>query len=253
MTADSGHEPIFVFDSREEFRPVAVESVERIETTLAGAGERDGERVSLDSLPKSGRMNFPPNPRTYEAAMESEFGNVGYRRVVEGGGFTWVQYWLWYLYNPKKVLVTGNHEGDWEFVQVAYAGDVPVCMTTSQHHSGGARMWWEVEVLNGHPLVCAALGSHANYFTPVSQIPEIGDDGDGLGDVLDAIEWRDFDSWSTWPGLWGNSTGQGHSPDSPGSQGDRWSEPHVYHSKAHHQPLPADWPKEAMANARTTA
>jgi hypothetical protein len=235
MTTDRGHEPVFVFDSREEFRPVAVESVEAIETTLADAGDRDGERVSLDALPKEGgRMNFPPDPRTYEGAMESQFGNVGYRRSVEGGGLTWFQYWLWYLYNPKKVLVTGNHEGDWEFVQVGYAGEAPVCMTTSQHHSGGARMWWEVEVRDGRPLVYVALGSHANYFTPVSQIPEIGDDGDGRGDVLDAVQWRDFGSWSAWPGLWGNSTEQGRSPQSPGSQGDRWKAPHRYHSKAHH-------------------
>ncbi len=181
-------------------------------------------------------MNFPPEPRTYEDAMESQFGNVGYRRSVEGGGLTWFQYWLWYLYNPKKVLVTGNHEGDWEFVQVGYAGDQPICMTTSQHHSGGARMWWEMEVEGSRPVVYPALGSHANYFTPVSQIPEIGDDGDGGGARLDAIEWQEFGPWATWPGQWGNSTGQGHSPDSPGSQGDRWSAPHLYHSKAHHQP-----------------
>jgi hypothetical protein len=237
MATDSGREPIFVFDSREEFMPVAVESVEKIETTLADAGARDGERVALGALPEEGgRMNFPPDPRTYEGAMEAQFGNVGYRRSVKGGGLIWLQYWLWYLYNPKKVLVTGNHEGDWEFVQVGYAGQTPVCMTTSQHRSGGARMWWEVEIRDSRPLIYVALGSHANYFKPVSQIPEIGDDGDGRGDVLDAVRWRDFGSWSTWPGLWGNSTGQGRSPDSPGSQGDRWKAPHRYHSKARHQP-----------------
>ena len=233
MTSTSGQEPIFVFDSREEFMPVAVESIEAMGATFA----ENGQPVSLDSLPQSGgTMNFPPNPRTYEDAMESKFGAIAYRRTVEGGDLTWVQYWLWYLYNPKKVLVTGNHEGDWEFVQVGYAGEHPVCMTTSQHHSGGARMWWEVERSDGRPVVYVALGSHANYFTPVSQIPEIGDDGDGNGARLESLEWRDFGAWANWPGQWGNSTGQGRSPQSPGSQGSRWAAPHLYHSSAHHQP-----------------
>ena len=85
--------------------------------------------------------------------MQKEFGGVGYRRSIKGGGLTWVQYWLWSLYNPKKVVVTGNHEGGWEFAQVGYAGDQPVCMTCFQHRSGGSRMWWEVEVEQGRPVV----------------------------------------------------------------------------------------------------
>lgn len=233
MTVGGSHEPIFVFDSREEFLPLAVESVEAVPTTLVNADETTGGQTSLDELPADGgRMNFPPNPATYEKRMQGQFGKVGYRRSVEGGGLTWAQYWLWYLYNPKKVVVTGNHEGDWEFVQVGYAGDTPVCMTASQHHSGGARMWWDVSCRDGRPLVYVALGSHANYFERVDQLPEIGDEGDGQGVVLDVIEWREFGSWATWPGRWGNSTGEGKSPESPGCQGDRWNAPHRYHSKA---------------------
>jgi hypothetical protein len=237
MALGDGQIPIFVFDSREEFKPVAVESVEALDATLADAGDRDGEKVALDHLPEAGgRINLPPDPRSYEQRMQAEYGNVGYRRTVKGGGLTWIQYWLWYLYNPKKVVVTGNHEGDWEFAQVGYAGDQPVCMTTSQHRSGGSRMWWEVELRDGRPAVYVALGSHANFFGPVDQFPEIGDDGDGEGAVLDAIEWRAFGEWKDWPGIWGNSMGQGRSPQSPGSQGDRWKRPHLYHGKARHQP-----------------
>lgn len=233
MIPGEGREPIFVFDSREEFQPVAVESIEALKATLVKAGDADAGLVSLDALPAAGgRMNLPPNPKTYEPEMQDRFGRVGYRRRVKGGGFTWVQYWLWYLYNPKKVLVTGDHEGDWEFVQVAYAADMPVCMTASQHHSGGSRMWWEVELRGKRPVVYPALGSHANYFKPVDQLPEIGDKGDGKGDVWDSIEWRDFGAWEDWPGRWGNSTGEGKSPESPGSQGDRWKAPHRYHSKS---------------------
>jgi len=237
MALDNDREPIFVFDSREEFKPVAVESVEALKATLIRPNGSPGAAVSLGSLPSDGgRMNLPPDPKKGETKLPNEYRNVGYRRVVAGAGLKWVQYWLWYIYNPKRVFVTGDHEGDWEFVQVGYAGSLPVCMTCSQHHSGGSRMWWDVKLRDGRPLVYAALGSHANYFEPVEQVPEIGDTGDGEGEVLDSIEWRDFGPWATWGGRWGNSTGEGKSPQSPGAQGDRWHAPHLYHSDAQYQP-----------------
>ncbi len=233
MALDSGREPIFVLDSREGFKPVAVESVEALGATLILPDGSSGGKAKLDSLPaRGGRMNLPPDPRKGEAALPADLRNVAYRRVVAGAGLKWVQYWLWYLYNPKRVFVTGEHEGDWEFVQVGYAGTLPVCVTCSQHHSGGSRMWWDVELRDGRPVVYPALGSHANYFTPVEQLPEIGDIGDGDGEVLDSIEWREFGIWAKWPGRWGNSTGEGRSPQSPGSQGDRWHAPHEFHSEA---------------------
>lgn len=228
------HDPIFVFDSEEEFRPLAVESAEAVPATIVHHDGSDGGAVSLAALAADGgRMNFPPDPQSYEDRMQGSFGKVGYRRQVVGGGLTWVQYWLWYLYNPKVILdVTGKHEGDWEFVQVGYAGDQPVCVTCSQHHSGGSRMWWDVERRDGRPVIYPALGSHANYFATTEQFPGIGDRADGKGETLAAIEWRDFGGWATWPGLWGNSTGPGHSPSSPGCQGERWNSPHRFHSKA---------------------
>lgn len=231
------HDPIFILDSRERFQPLAVESVETAGATLVGAGSSAPAPVSLAALPDAGgRMNFPPHPETYEKALRDEHGRVGYRRQVEGGGLVWVQYWLWYVHNPKVFLVAGDHEGDWEFVQVGYGGDVPVCITASQHQTGGSRMWWNVERRKGRPLIYVARDSHANYFRPVDQIPEFGDEGDGKGEVLDDLEWRDFDdAWSAWPGRWGNSTGPGRSPQSPGSQGERWAAPHRYHTKSRSQ------------------
>jgi hypothetical protein len=226
-------DPIFVLDSREDFQPIAVESAEQVPATLVRSDGKPGGDVVLADLPADGgRMNFPPNPQEAEKRLRPTLGGVGYRRQVEGGGLTWVQYWLWYLYNPKLVVVTGDHEGDWEFVQVGYVDETPVCMTCSQHHSGGARMWWNVERRKGRPVVYVANGSHANYFQPVEQIPEFGDQGDGRGAVLDDLEWRDFGDWATWPGRWGNSMGEGRSPQSPGCQGERWSAPHVYHSRS---------------------
>jgi hypothetical protein len=231
-------DPIFLLDSEERFHPLAVESIEKVPTALI---ENDGNPrgdVRLDSLPpEGGRMNFPPHPEEAEQRLRPEFSGVGYRREQEGGGLVWVQYWLWYLYNPKKIYVEGVHEGDWEFVQVGYAGETPVCMTLSQHHSGGARMWWDVELCKDkeRPVVYVALDSHANYFRPVRGVTEWQDDADGKGEELAEIEWREFGEWADWRGLWGNSTGRGRSPQSPGCQGDRWKAPHRFHSKAHVQ------------------
>jgi hypothetical protein len=224
-------DPIFVFDSGEKFEPIAVESVEAVPARLLGPDGGDGGAVKLDALPAAGgRMNFPPDPEAQERRLRPTLGGVGYRRRLESAGLVWIQYWLWYLYNPKQVYVTGDHEGDWEFVQVGFGRDTPVCMTASRHHSGGARMWWEIEHRDGRPLIYVARGSHANFFEPQRGLTEFEDRCDGRGATLDSIEWRDFGPWADWPGLWGNSTGEGRSPSSPGRQGTRWTHPAAYHS-----------------------
>src|SRR6187431_3200202 len=104
-------DPIFILDSEERFQPLAVESVEAVPALLIGSDEKLRGEVKLDSLPEDGgRMNFPPHPEEDERRLRPEFGGVGYRREQKGGGLAWVQYWLWYLYNPKKIFVTGVHE-----------------------------------------------------------------------------------------------------------------------------------------------
>lgn len=224
--------PIFRLDSHERFQPLAVESVEAAPATLVGLDEQGHGNVGLDALPPGGgRMNFPPDSTAQEKRLRPEFGGVGYRRELVGGGLTWTQYWLWYLYNPKQVAGAGVHEGDWEFVQVGYLGEVPICVTVSRHRTAGARMWWDVEKRDKRPVVYVARDSHAHYFEPVENaLEEWKDDADGEGEVLDELEWRPFGDWATWPGLWGNSTGLGRSPQSPGSQAERWNAPHRYHS-----------------------
>jgi hypothetical protein len=235
-------DPIFVFDSHERFLPLAVESVEAVKgaEVIAADGSRT-EPIDLGSLPDDAgaRLNFPPDPEGYQPELYRRLGNVGYVHEVRGGGLLWRQYWLWYLYNPKRVVVTGEHEGDWEFVQIGFAGDIPVCMTASQHRAGGSRFWWDLELRDGRPVVYPARDSHANFFTPVDGLKWIEDDGDGKGAVLDEIEWREFGPWVTWRGRWGNSTGKGRSPQSPGRQGERWRRPHRYHSKSRNEVSPA--------------
>lgn len=237
MALGDGREPIFKFHSGEPYHPLAAESVEAVGEGIAmGDGSRQ-KGIRLASLPDDGaRMVLPTKALAEEAELQAgDLGKVGYRRMVEGGGLHWVQYWLWYLYNPKRFLVTGEHEGDWEFVQVGYGGETPICMTTSQHKSGGARWWWEVEEEAGRPVVYVAHDSHANYFEPRKAQTEFDDEANGKGLELGEVEWREFGPWASWTGRWGNSRGPGESPESPGCQGNRWAAPHLYHSSAKHQ------------------
>jgi hypothetical protein len=239
MALGDGHEPIFRFHSNEGYHPLAVESAEEVgEGVVMPDGSRS-KGISLDSLPDDGlRMVLPTKKLPAEEArlQKRELARVGYRQTLKGGGLEWVQYWLWYLYNPKRFFVAGEHEGDWEFVQIGYGGGVPVCMTCSQHKSGGARWWWEIERRGSRPVIYVARGSHANYFEPRKAQTELDDEADGTGVELDSIDWRDFGpSWVSWPGRWGNSTGSGTSPESPGCQGVRWKAPHLYHASAAHQ------------------
>ncbi len=237
MALDDGREPIFKFHSSEAFHPLAVESVEAVGKRIAMKEGPPRDGIHLDSLPEDGvRMVLPSPGLAEEAKLQSEgMGKVGYRREKKGGGLTWVQYWFWYLYNPKRFYLAGEHEGDWEFVQVGYGGETPVCMTTSQHKSGGARMWWELERREGRPVVYVANGSHANYFELKKAQTEFVDEADGAGLELDSVEWRKFGPpWESWPGRWGNSTGPGESPQSPGCQSSRWQAPHVYHTASRH-------------------
>jgi Vacuolar protein sorting-associated protein 62 len=213
--------PIFKLDSQEKWRPQPAETAEALATI-------NGRPVKLAALPSTGRMDFPST-----MTDPTNTPLVGYHRVVEAVNLWWHQFWLWYLYNPWNVAGFGQHEGDWEFVQLASVdaeGERPVLMTASQHRGGERREFWRCELAGKRPVVYVALGSHANYFTP----GERGEDvADGRGRTLSRIKWREFDDdWATWPGMWGNSTGAGPSPTSPGNQGDRWRAPHLYHSAA---------------------
>jgi len=214
--------PIFTFDSHERWFPVGVE--ESLKpfgyqwSPSLNAWVRNGDIVT--------RFDFPAGMK------QGEFSPVGYHRVKDAMNLWWHQFWLWYRYNPKAYAGQGMHEGDWEFVQIGCAdkaGNRPVLLTGSQHHTGGARLWSRAVQRDGRPVVYVARDSHANYWTPVA---DIEDQCDGKGRVLEEIEWRPFGPWASWPGRWGNSTGRGMSPESPGCQGHRWSRPDLYHGQA---------------------
>ena len=48
------------------------------------------------------------------------YENTVYGRVKYSGGEWWLQYWFFYYYNPwLPTQILGDHEGDWEMIQVA--------------------------------------------------------------------------------------------------------------------------------------
>ena len=216
--------PIFRLSKAESWGPVGVE--ESV-FPLGFEWGKDGWYRGPDRPPLE-RLNFPKDMK------DPGLPPVVYHRVVTGGGLAWHQYWLWYLYNPWGIGGVGKHEGDWEFVQIGRTPGErarPILMTCSQHHSGGKREYWAVEMKDNRPVVYVALGSHANYFATGRQGGGI-DLCDGDGKELYDYEVRNFGDWASWPGRWGNSTGEGQSPESPGCQTIRWKQPHLYHSNS---------------------
>lgn len=156
-----------------------------------------------------------------------------YGRAVYDDGKWWLQYWMFYYYNPWDILgVDVSHEGDWEMIQVALNQyGLPLGATYFQHDDGGqdactfSSLHYSLGAYaNISPRVYVAEGSHASYARPGTF--EYGQDSaDGNGDVAyPVVRMMDPDesSWVKWPGKWGDS---GSSPASPIRQSQRWNSP----------------------------
>lgn len=214
--------PVLIFDSKERWFPVGVEE------SLAPLGYTwASDRATwVTSDGPVTRLNFPSH------LLHPLLPLVGYRRVVPAAGLYWEQFWLWYLMNPKQYLGEGSHEGDFEVCQIAHVDkscEKPVLVTLSQHHTGAKREAWRTVRKGQRVQVYVARDSHAMYFTPTADLEDVAD---GKGRVAENMTWREFGAWATWPGRWGNSTGVGQSPESPGRQTTRWQRPHVFHGQA---------------------
>jgi hypothetical protein len=73
-----------------------------------------------------------------------------------------VQYWFLYLFNNFE----NQHEADWEQITVRLDGERnPIEAFYSSHESGQTELWQDTRKIGEHPVVYAAGGSHANYFT----------------------------------------------------------------------------------------
>jgi len=116
----------------------------------------------------------------YAGMPEKDRQPVYYGRVVgeqDDNGNLWkiLQYHFFYAFNDWRLAANGinHHEGDWEMVSVHLKNDQPYAMVLSQHGSGALEFWKDVRCVKDkhgnettHPIVYAALGSHANYSRP---------------------------------------------------------------------------------------
>jgi hypothetical protein len=113
----------------------------------------------------SNRLGGVDDDNVIDAYQEnvSRLGYTVYFNVQTEGQRTYIQYWMFYVFNPGSF---NRHQGDWEMVQVVLdVNEQPLATIYSQHHSGVQARWSDVLVQDQtHPMVHVALGSHANYY-----------------------------------------------------------------------------------------
>src|SRR5918999_2201768 len=74
----------------------------------------------------------------------------------------WLQYWMLFEGNTQDrgILRTGQHEGDWELIQLRLRRDRPVQVVYAQH-SGAESCGFRWAARGERPVVQLARGSHA--------------------------------------------------------------------------------------------
>jgi hypothetical protein len=101
-----------------------------------------------------------------------------------------LQYWFYYPYNDWNNL----HEGDWEMIQLVFAAGSPEEALEQEplevgysQHEGGERAEWgddKLEIVDGtHPVVHAAAGSHANFYSEGLFLGRSAEQGVGCDDT----------------------------------------------------------------------
>jgi phage-related protein len=185
----------------------------------------------------------------YEAdaqRLEGQAGNVPWTEAhfvdLDDGGVV-IEYWFFYYYNGDRPLGIGNHEGDWERIQVHLnAGGQPISATYSQHTGGERCDWIHVpRTSDGRPIVYVGTGSHANFFSPGHHEVDGGafyDDTDGNATPVTPYVYDvglvPQPRWLDWPGKWGASMGgdnyQQPSPQGPKFHTQEWYYPDTWES-----------------------
>jgi hypothetical protein len=263
------HRPVYKFDSSEDYFPVRVNAIannpgNRLENVfgqtiaerhsngtglniryLRGGQYPNGVPVSPNDKLVERHGFFDPDGDYLEDARRLQANpalfNRTYGRVipVRADGAVvgaWLQYWVFYYYNPFHKGPFGKHEGDWEMIQLRLDSLARPLFAVYAQHTGGSVCAWDAMERAGsnrqRPVVYVGGGSHASYFTAgghdIEHVPG-GDRADGNG-------WRDTTTklrvvgnnsprWLNWPGSWGATPGAfTSSPHGPKFQG-KWSDP----------------------------
>jgi len=162
----------------------------------------------------------------------SSYNNQAYGRlwVDPATGDKYLQYWFFYYYNAKAftALGVGEHEGDWESIQLHLdAANFPLTATYSQHGGQETCSWSSVSTSStGGPIVFVGHESHANYFRSGTHDLDWGQEDYTNGLLVNTPQVTDISppnppsSWVNWPGSWGGTTSSvfgagGESPKAP--------------------------------------
>ena len=245
-------------------RPVPVETVLDAQGVLL----RDGTGAVVKEAPGmadiTGRgpetsLDFNGNPRRPGCTFEQDFDRLGagrpdvaYAHVATdpaAPGRLALQYWFFWYFDDY----VNTHEGDWEFVQLVWDAPTaeealrtaPVEAGYSQH-SGGERADWDggkLERRGDHPVVYAAAGSHANFYTADLFLGRNADEGFGCDDARPPgtalqtqarllpsgeVNPQGPDAWLLFQGRWGEFQKPPYdAPPGPRTK-EEWSEPIVW-------------------------
>jgi VPS62-like protein len=149
-----------------------------------------------------------------------------------------VQYWFYYTFND----FTDKHESDWEMAQVDFdAPSAAEALRKSPYevdlsqHAGGERSDWtntKLQKQGTHPVIYAATGSHANYFSSALYLGRSAREGFGCDDTGKATQQVDLRpvllpeipssasvpyAWLAFQGRWGQrEAGINNGPTGPG-------------------------------------
>ncbi len=206
-----------------------------------------GAKTYADGKPVGASDTIGETTRDYRRHAADAHANARYRNRVharakrDDQGRLWLQYWCFYYYNDFQLagplISAGNHEGDWEMIQIRLdANEAPAQAVFAQHSSAESKPWSAVRKVAGsaaRPLVYVARGSHAAYFTPGSHWTGTWfDNADGKGPQIDPaiVVLGDNDpGWAVWPGRWGDTKSTGSPLDSASPWGPaghaQWANP----------------------------
>ncbi len=170
------------------------------------------------------------------------YADHAYGILINEGGKIWLQYWYFYYYDDFGYAALGEHEGDWESVEIGLDEDLKPEVFVYSQHKRAVKCYVEDEEADvtegGAPIVYVARGSHANYPEAGEYLTEVSfnpDEAWGKGDtVKPRLEnlGRTQPSWLEWPGHWGGSYAsnelESDSPTGPAFGHEQWSSPEGY-------------------------
>jgi hypothetical protein len=152
----------------------------------------------------------------------------------------WLQYWFFYYYNDFPGTDVGDHEGDWEMIQVFVDVDAQPQVAVYSHHNEHTYCpWAKVPKSGPRPVVFVARGSHASYFHDGHHGQDLFVDGDLTLPMRLIRVGQNSPRWLNWPGFWGASGGifgEFHSPNGP-KQHSQFNNPQAFFESA---PLDGD-------------